>query len=118
MSTHIEEAMERAWSPNSIDRLHLINGGWPIPNFRIPMDKLIAITKGSPRIAMSGVPKGISTNIYLKKILAGGIRMPHLHMQDEIVLFDKSVLQEYLHAAAEEVKNIEDITEIRDFIRQ
>jgi hypothetical protein len=113
----------RAFIPSfDYGNIHLINGGWPIPDFRIPIKVLDEILKDCPRIAIEGAgavaKKSAETAIYLRKIIAGGIRMPHLHLKDEIILMDKPALQKYLQAAAEEVENIADITDIGDFIRR
>lgn len=101
-------------------RIDLINGGWPVPDFRIPFGKLQSILNECPRIAIEGVAgkKAAAPAIFLRKIIAGGIRMPHLHFNDEIYLLEKLAFKQYLQAAADEVENIADITDIGDFIRR
>jgi len=117
MRMHEKKVEGISWNQSIADRVHLINGGWPIPYFRIPMNKLLEITKDCKRISITGMDGSGTSGVFLKKILPGGIRMPHLHLKDEVVLFDKHALQQYFHLAADEVSNIEDITEIRDFIK-
>ncbi len=94
-------------------------GGWPVPFFKIPMERLKEIIKEAPRLKIMEYKenKAINREKLLSKILAGGIRMPHLHLEDEIVLLDKKTFQNYLKAAAEEVSKIKDITEIEEYIK-
>ena len=97
------------------DRLELVNGGRPIPEFIINPEKLKKITANCTKIAITG--KIDKTKVLLKDILPGGIPLAHLHLENEIVLLDKAALQSYLNAAAEEVANIEDVTNVKSYIR-
>ncbi|KIM03699.1 MAG: hypothetical protein KU29_11290 [Sulfurovum sp. FS06-10] len=117
MHTTNEKAMRTNFTSNQA-YLERPDGGWPVPFFQIiPLNRLLEITKESPRISIVQNQKSASSQIFLKKILPGGIRMPHLHVKGEIILLDTVVLQNYFHAVAEEVANIEDITEFHNFVR-
>jgi hypothetical protein len=92
-------------------------GGWPIAQFKFIADERIKeIVAHCPRIAMTGGAKS-EIRISLKYHINGGIRQPHLHLGDEIVLLDKAALQKYLQIASEEVANIKDIADVESYIR-
>jgi len=116
MPTKKEE--ERLVASSIYDRIHVkpSSGGWPIPQFRIPIERLREITNECDRIALISKRKS-AVAIPLNRIIAGGMKVPHLHLGDEIILFDKPALQKYLQVAAEEVAKIDDITDIGEFIR-
>ncbi len=87
-----------------IHDLKLVNGGWPIPIFKIP--NLEEILKDSVRIQAVKHGKVENVSKYINLMLNGGLKVPHIHHKDEIVLMDRKVLKEYLHAIADNIENI------------
>ncbi len=98
-----------------LDRLRGAVGGWPLPHFRIPLEELKAILADSDRIVL--MSKNKEAKIDLNRLIAGGIRVPHLHVGDEIVILNKQALKDYLEAAAKEVEKIDNILDIDELIK-
>ncbi len=84
--------------------LKLVNGGWPIPIVKIP--NLEEILKDSVRIQAVRHGKVENVSKYINGMLNGGLKVPHIHYKDEIVLMDRKVLKEYLHTIADNIENI------------
>ncbi len=87
-------------------------GGWPIPYLKIK--NLKEILKDAPRLVLQG---NFKEKIRINDMLNGGLKIPHLHINKEIVLLDKPLLKDYLHAVADEIDNIKDFSELQNHIR-
>jgi hypothetical protein len=75
------------WPPD-----HLA-GCWPLPPFEIIGDDILEkIIKGKPRLG-PGIINGIR----------GGIRDPHLHVGDEVVMIDRKAFKEVVGRVAMEL---------------
>jgi len=110
------------YMPRSFPILEGIDGGWPVPFFRLSPEALKAVIAEAPRITISSPAVGerslaLQNEVLLKKLIAGGIRMPHLHIDNEIVLLDKPAFQNYLKSVAKEVANIKDITDMEQLFQ-
>lgn len=108
------EQIERL-APLNYMRLERPDGGWPVPYFRLPFEVMKGVIEGCDRIVIESRQR--SSVVSLRKIISGGMRMPHLHVGEEIVLLNQSALQKYLHAAADEVAKIDDIMDIDEYIK-
>jgi len=98
-----------------IHKLKLVNGGWPIPIVKIPgIDKIL---KDSIRIQAVRHGKVESVSKYMNIMLNGGLKVPHIHHKDEIVLLDKKVLKEYFHAIADNIENIKSFEDINVHVK-
>ena len=116
MPTKKEE--KRLVASSIYDRIHVIPspGGWPIPQFRIPTRMLRKITAECERITFKSKRKA-AIGFHPLLGINGGMKIPHLHFKNEIILLDKPALQKYLQVAAKEVAKIDDITDIGEFVR-
>lgn len=108
-----KEKKDTVWNPGLAFHVKPSPGGWPIPLFRIPTRILKEIIERCDRITIANRKKPL----FALERIDGGMRIPHLHFKNEIILLDKIALQKYLQVAAEEVAKLDDIADIGEFIR-
>ena len=87
-------------------------GGWPMPYLKLKNYK--ELFRDAPRIVIN---TNIKSKININNMLNGGLKIPHLHMEQEIVLLDKPLLKEYFSAVANEIDNIKEFNDIKDFVK-
>ncbi len=107
-------ALERGFV---IPKLQITAGGWPVPDFRniIPKDIFDKIAARTDRIKIESVNKVSSFS--LKDGLRGGMVIPHMHIGNEIMLFDKATMKSYFQAVADSIDKIEDISDSKAYLR-
>ncbi|MBN2722019.1 MAG: hypothetical protein JXQ77_04305 [Campylobacterales bacterium] len=93
-------------------------GGWPIPDFRpiIPREIFEKITAGCDRLKVESATKKVSSFSLIDNI-RGGMVVPHMHVGEEIILFDKAAMKKYFQAVADLVDKIEDINDSKAYLR-
>ena len=70
-----------------------IPGGWPFPLLKVLSPEILSkITKGQPAF-----PQLILDDIW------GGIRDPHLHFKDQVVLLDREAFAKVVGSAADKI---------------
>ncbi len=115
MSAKKEKKSGLVWNPSlEFNHVKPSPGGWPIPQFRIPTRKLKEIIEGCDRITLVNKRR---RPVFALDGIDGGMRIPHLHFKNEIILLDKIALQKYLQVAAKEVAKLDDKVNIGEFIR-
>ncbi len=70
-------------------------GIWPVPQFKIPFDKLKEVVAHCDRIQLVNAKSKTTSNVSLRHLINGGMPVPHLHFDNEIVLLDKPSLKKY-----------------------
>jgi hypothetical protein len=93
-------------------------GGWPIPDFRLIISKEIfeKITARCDCLKVENLSKKISSFSLIDNI-RGGMVVPHMHVGEEIILFDKVAMKSYFQAVADAVNQIEDINDVKTYLR-
>lgn len=114
MDTQKNISTEKSVSFESIPaflKLEPINGGRPIAQLKFlrpeVMEKEFA---DSPMIQIIQGQRGTSL-IKLPKLIAGGLRMPHLHLEDKIILLNKEGFKKYLSFMMQEVDKLDDMAQ-------
>ena len=94
------------------------SGGWPIADFRpiISKDIFEKITAKCDRLRVEGVARKAAV-FSLRNSIRGGMVIPHIHVGDEIILLDKMAMKNYFQAVAEAVDKIEDISDVKAYLR-
>jgi hypothetical protein len=107
---------KKIWRIPEPIRIKEFPGGWPVPYFDfINIKNIEKILEKAPRLVIEGDFKEKIVNI--NEMINGGIKIPHLHMKEDIVFLEKPMLKKYLYHVADELDNIKDFGEFHNYIK-
>ncbi len=107
---------KRNWTIVEPIAIQKFPGGWPVPYFDfINIKNIEKILEKAPRLVVQGDFKEKVINI--NEMINGGIKIPHLHIKEDIVFLEKPMLKKYLYHVADEIDNIKDFGEFHNYIK-